>query len=285
MTNYLNPSTRHGGVKQIVVPERETVAQTYDAPFDDEQYVRINGDWVPYNSPPPDTLAPAPPTSLSSSGTIASGGAEVNYALSWVAPTTNVDATPLTDFAYYVVRWRYTGTGPWAAVVSNDPNALLPGLVMAANVEWAVLARDISGNDSTWTTGTIIGLVDTGRPAQPSIPDLSSNLGTISVMWNGLDHLGALPPVDFDRLEFFISATTGGPWTFVGSVSDAGAVIVTSIPVGQTRFFTTVAVDTSGNTSVRSAEASITVVGISGPSIVDLSLTVAKFKTSTHQLY
>ena len=276
MTTFLNPSTRHGGVKQIVVPERAVAIPVEDAPYDDSQYVRVNGEWVPYDAPPivPDTLAPAPPTILSSIGTIATGGNAVDYALTWVAPTTNADATPLTDFAYYVVRWRYGTTGAWATFVSGDPTALLPGLVLATNIEWAVLARDTSGNDSTWATNTITGLVDTAGPAQPSIPVLSSRLGTVTVKWDGLDNVAAPPPADFDHLEFYLSPFTGGPWTFVGSVSGAGAVLETNVVIGDIRYCTTMAFDTSGNASPRSAVSTdITVVGVTGPDIEANSVT------------
>jgi hypothetical protein len=269
MTNYVNPSTRSGGVEQIVVPERSVIGMVDEAPFDDQQHVRVNGEWVPYDAPPivPDTLAPSPPTSLSGSGTIVSGGTSADYELTWVAPTTNTDASPLTDFAYYVVHWRYAGTGPWATFVTNDTSAALPGLVLATNIEWEVLARDTSGNDSTWATNTITGLTDTAGPEQPSVPSLSSRLGTITMLWDGLDHVAAPPADDFDHLDVFMSATTGGPWTYVGRLSGAGAVIVADVEVGQTRFVTTIAVDTSGNTSVRSAESEITVQGVTGPDI------------------
>jgi hypothetical protein len=157
MTNYVNPSTRIGGVEQIIVASRQTVVRVDDAPFDDIQYVRVNGEWVPVDFPVivRDTLAPSSPTSLSSTSTI--NGSRIDYELAWVAPTTNTDATPLTDFGYYVVRWRYVGygggLGAWASFVSNDPAALLPDLAQGIGIEWEVLARDISGNDSAWATG------------------------------------------------------------------------------------------------------------------------------------
>lgn len=56
MTNYVNPSTRIGGVEQIVVPEREPTRMD-DAPIDDIPYVRLNGEWVPLE----DVLPPATP--------------------------------------------------------------------------------------------------------------------------------------------------------------------------------------------------------------------------------
>jgi hypothetical protein len=275
MTNYLNPSTYSGGTQQIVVAERPVSSSVDEAPFDDEQYVRINGEWVPVDTPEivPDTLAPSPPTGLAGSGTISSGGGTVNYSLTWVAPTTNVDATPLTDLAYYVVRWRYAGSGPYATFVSNDTAAALPGLVMALDIEWAVLARDISGNDSSWAVSTITGVVDTAGPEKPSIPVLTTSLGTITARWDGLDAGGGAPPADFSHLEFFISATTTGPWSYVDRVTGAGSTVITGIPVGDTRFVTTVAVDSSGNTSVRSDEASITVLGVTAPDMEANSVT------------
>ena len=41
MTTWVNPTKRIGGVDQIVVPERAVTAMD-DAPYDDEQYVRID---------------------------------------------------------------------------------------------------------------------------------------------------------------------------------------------------------------------------------------------------
>ena len=158
MTTYINPSTRHGGAKQIIVPKRAISApepeEFEDAPFDGTQYVRMDGQWVPIDFPVavPDTLAPSPPTNLHSIGT-PSGETAIDYELTWDAPETNTDLTELTDLAYYVVRWRYFGYSVWASFVSGEPSSLLPGIVLDATIEWQVLARDTSGNDSTWAWG------------------------------------------------------------------------------------------------------------------------------------
>ena len=154
MTNYINPRTRIGGVEQIVVPKRQpAMSDDADAPVDGTQYVRLDGEWVPINFPAvvKDTLAPSPPTGLSSIRTVTSDPAWVDYQLSWVAPTTNVNSSPLTDFSYYVVRWRYQSSSSWATLISIDPGTFLPGLVQHTGIAWQVLARDISGNDSTWS--------------------------------------------------------------------------------------------------------------------------------------
>jgi hypothetical protein len=47
MTSYVNPVVHHGGADQIVVPDRVTGITVDEAPFDDVQYVRVNGDWAP----------------------------------------------------------------------------------------------------------------------------------------------------------------------------------------------------------------------------------------------
>ena len=268
MTTWVNPTTRIGGVDQIVVPERTTPGFD-DAPYDDEQYVRINGEWVPVDTPDiiGDTLAPKPPTSLATSGVPSENGVTVDYTLMWVPPTQNVDGSPLTDLNYYVVRWHYAGGGPWASFVSEDASCFLPGLMPGIDIEWEVLARDTSGNDSTWASTSASGITDTVGPDQPSTPVLSTALGTITATWDGLDSGGDPPPPDFDHLNFYVSATSGGPWQYVDRVEGAGSAYITGAPVGSTRYVSTVAVDTSSNSSVRSSQASIVVAGVAGADI------------------
>lgn len=274
MTTYLNPSTRSGGIEQIVVPERQSAVPVDDAPFDDEQYVRVNGEWVPAVAPPiiPDTLAPKPPSGLAAAGTMAGNGSSVDYELSWNAPTLNVDDSPLTDFAYYVVRWRYVGAGAYQAFTTKETTFQLPGLVPGKNIEWSVLARDFSGNDSTWADALLTGLADTTPPNKPNPPAVSSRLGALIVGWDGT-LTGGAPPADFDHLEVYASATTGGPWEPVGRLAGAGMVVAAGIPVGETRYVTTVAVDTSGNASTRSDESSIVIIGVTGPDIAANAVT------------
>ena len=275
MTQYVNPSTRVGGTTRVVVPERENTAVVDEAPFDDEQYVRINGEWVPVDVPvpEPDTIAPGPPTGLASSGSYVAATGAVDYELTWDAPTVNEDASPLTDLAYYVVRWRYSGGSAWTSFVSNDEAFQLNGLTPGEDVEWEVLARDTSGNDSTWAADLISGVTDVTPPAQPTPPSLSSTLGTIRVTWDGLLAGSTPPPPDFSRLEVFVSTASGGPWTLVGQLSGPGSVLVTGVPLGETRWLSTVAVDTSGNESTRSTAVSVVVVGVTGDDIEAGSIT------------
>jgi hypothetical protein len=44
---YLNPSTYSGGAQQIIVPDQPPAPEVEEAPFDNGQYTRVNGEWVP----------------------------------------------------------------------------------------------------------------------------------------------------------------------------------------------------------------------------------------------
>lgn len=46
MTDYVNPSTRLNGAKQIIVPRQGSSGEMQEAPFDNDKYVRQNGMWV-----------------------------------------------------------------------------------------------------------------------------------------------------------------------------------------------------------------------------------------------
>ena len=58
MTQYLNPSVRNGGADQILVADR-SAPQVEDAPFDDQPYVRLNGEWVLLSTVLPEPLPAA----------------------------------------------------------------------------------------------------------------------------------------------------------------------------------------------------------------------------------
>lgn len=46
MTEFINPHTRHGGAKRVVVADRRSRPAVHEAPIDDGLYLRQNGEWV-----------------------------------------------------------------------------------------------------------------------------------------------------------------------------------------------------------------------------------------------
>ncbi len=47
---YVNPVTRIGGVDQVVVADQAPAPEVEEAPFDNGQYTRVNGEWAPATS-------------------------------------------------------------------------------------------------------------------------------------------------------------------------------------------------------------------------------------------
>ena len=74
--------------------------------------------------------------------------------LTWTAPATNVDGTPLTDLAGYLVYYGQTsGNLTLKADVGNQTTYLLSGLVGCQICYYAVTAYDTSGNESELSDG------------------------------------------------------------------------------------------------------------------------------------
>lgn len=69
--------------------------------------------------------------------------------LAWDAPTTNSDASPLTDLSHYLVRWG-TSTGVYTGgiVLGNVTQITIKGLNPSQVYFFVVYAVDTSGHES-----------------------------------------------------------------------------------------------------------------------------------------
>jgi len=94
--------------------------------------------------------------------------------VSWTAPTTNADGTPLTDLAAYRI---YEGTGglPVVTVLSPTTTPAPATTVTAPCGSWAVgphsitiSAADVIGNESVRTSAFPFVLRDDVSPSAPS---------------------------------------------------------------------------------------------------------------------
>jgi PKD repeat protein len=90
--------------------------------------------------------------------------------LTWTAPATNVDGTPLTDLAGYRVYYGQTSGNLTLKVdVGNQTTYLLSGLVGGQVYYFAVTAYDTSGNESRLSDGaSATTLSDTPPPSVAS---------------------------------------------------------------------------------------------------------------------
>jgi len=98
--------------------------------------------------------------------------------------------------------------------------------------------------------------------AAPTVPILASDVGTVSVRWDGSLTSGPAPAhLAYVYTEEADSAA--GPWTRVGQVLNRSGYLMTRPPVASVRFYRFIAVDTSNRPSPPSASISTTVGGVS----------------------
>lgn len=132
--------------------------------------------------------------------------------ITWAAVTQNTNGEPENDLSYYSVQYRLHPAGSWSAgrTVQAGTTALFespfqPGV----QYDFQVSAVDNQSNSSGWSaTVTQTMGSDTTSPNQPSTPTVSSRLGQLSVVWDGLDSGGQPMPLDLDHVNVYVS--TGG---------------------------------------------------------------------------
>lgn len=75
-----------------------------------------------------------------------------SVSLTWDAPTTNTDATPLTDLAGYNIYYG-TSTGVYGSPVDvgHTRCAVISGLTVGTTYYFAATAYDISANESAYS--------------------------------------------------------------------------------------------------------------------------------------
>lgn len=193
----------------------------------DTVYVWKDIRWVTYSTGDvtKDTLAPSPVTSLTATNENdtpdgnAIGLSRIN--LSWVAPTTNSDGTPLDDLVGYTIWWRQFESQEWTKVdtTGNELKWSGTGFEQGANAYFRVFARDSGGNLSTG-----VGLthsVNRTPPAifQPSLPTVTTYLGTIKVSYDDLTASGAEQAGTAKEVEVYYGNNENfvpGPDTYYG---------------------------------------------------------------------
>lgn len=227
-----------------------------------------------------DNIAPNAPTglSLAASTTMSKEGVEIGYiAASWIPPTTNVNGTDANDIAGYVVQWKPTAGTVWQSATST---VAAISLTAAPNQphQVRVAAFDRNNNFSAWTaTASVTSFADLTPPATPTLPTVTSYLGQLRIAWNGQLTDGA-PPVDFNRVDVHVSATTGftpSTATRVASLS-AGGVAYATAPYGQTAYIRLIAYDNAGNASPATAQATGVTTQVVSADVFDGAITATK---------
>lgn len=200
----------------------------------------------------------------------------------WNAPTLNTDGSAVTDLNVYEVQWRYDDDPESArrTIMTTDSNTTISGLDPDRTLLLRVRAWDNASpvaHKSAWTVEEDVLLAkDTTPPPVPSLPQLTSKLGTITYSWNGLGAAADPMPADFFRLKVYMGDVAGFAADAahqIGTLPTAGSGIVTGLPADAVRYFKYRTLDRNGNESAASGEANQAVVRIAGPDLEANSVT------------
>lgn len=235
-----------------------------------------------------DTIAPSNPTSLTGTtdGYVEGIDPRASVSLTWTAPTTNSNGSALTDLAYYEVQKRTGAGASWEFVGNAYTNSLKVGsLPVNTSLRFQVFAIDQSGNRSTASnefTITTANLVAT--EVTPSAPTLSSRLGTISIVWDGLGASGQAMSSTFSYLAVHVSTTSGftpSAGTFEARMTGADNLVLSDLAYSTTYYVKFVAYNKAGIPSTASAQASASIQPLVNSDIIANTISGAKIENGT----
>ena len=187
---------------------------------------------------------------------------------SWSAVTeaTNDTAIEISDYA---VEWRkHVDGAPWHSAGTTDKTQLgFGGLDCGTQIEVRVRAvptySDKLGEWSSIFVATVEP--DTTPCSVPSKPIVSSELGVVTVHWDGKTSTGASMESDFDHIEVGEGVNAAGMTVISATQSGQGDYLVTGLKAGSQHSYALRSVDHAGNKSDWSAIATVTVASAVSP--------------------
>lgn len=205
-----------------------------------------------------DNVKPAPPASVAVSSDVypvGNGELLAQLTVSWPQVITNHDGTPTTDVAGYEIQYNIDGAGFGTAMYrTSAQQTSRDALPLGRPAQVRVRTVDRTGNYSDWQVSASITLaVDVAPPPKPSKPVVTSQLGLITVGWDGKAFDGTGMPNDLAAVEVWQSTTVGFT---VGDLSSSlvdqirpkgGEAAVRGTAYGQPVYFRLRPVDRSGN--------------------------------------
>lgn len=159
-------------------------------------------------------------------------------------------------------------------------SSLLPGTAFTYQVRAVDSADPV--HRSEWIQGPVaVVAVDRTPPNAPSKPLVQPVFQGLRAVWDGLDYLGALPPKDWERIEFHINTFdnfTPSAETLLDSMPliSGGAFAVQGLKAVTEYFVRFVAVDRNGNRSDPSETASTITTQLVNIDLPDRLVTGAK---------
>lgn len=187
---------------------------------------------------------------------------------SWSAVTEATNNTAI-EISNYAVEWRkHVDGAPWHSAGTTDKTQLgFGGLDCGTQIEVRVRAvptySDKLGEWSSVFVATVES--DTTPCSVPSEPVLSSELGVVTVHWDGRTSTGASMESDFDHVEVGEGVNAAGMTVISATQSGQGDYLVTGLEAGFEHSYALRSVDHAGNRSDWSAVATVTVASAVSP--------------------
>ena len=186
----------------------------------------------------------------------------------WSAVTEATNNTAI-EISNYAVEWRrHVDGAPWHSAGTTDKTQLgFGGLDCGTQIEVRVRAvptySDKLGEWSSIVVATVES--DTTPCSVPSKPVLASELGVVTIHWDGKTSTGASMESDFDHIEVGEGVNAAGMTVISANQSGQGDYLITGLEAGSEHSYALRSVDHAGNRSDWSAIASVTVASAVSP--------------------
>lgn len=186
----------------------------------------------------------------------------------WSAVTEATNNTAI-EIGNYAVEWRKHMDGaPWHAAGTTDKTQLgFGGLDCGTQIEVRVRAVPTYSDKLGEWSGVIVATVesDVTPCSVPSKPVLSSELGVVTIHWDGKTSTGASMEPDFDHIEVGEGVTAAGMRVISATQAGQGDYLVTGLTAGSEHSYSLRSVDHAGNRSAWSEIATVTVASAVSP--------------------
>nr|DAZ37045.1 MAG TPA: tail protein [Caudoviricetes sp.] len=187
---------------------------------------------------------------------------------SWSAVTEATNNTAI-EISNYAVEWKLHKDGaPWHSAGTTDKTQLgFGGLDCGTQIEVRVRAMPTYSDKLGEWSSVFVATVesDTTPCSVPSKPVLSSELGVVTVHWDGRTSTGTSMESDFDHVEVGEGVNASGMTVISATQSGPGDYLVTGLTAGSQHSYALRSVDHAGNRSDWSAVASVTVASAVSP--------------------
>ena len=186
----------------------------------------------------------------------------------WSAVTEATNDTAI-EISNYSVEWRkHVDGAPWHSAGTTDKTQLGFGnLDCGTQIEVRVRAvPTYSDKLGEWSSIVVATVESDVTPCSvPSKPVLSSELGVVTVHWDGKTAAGASMESDFDHVEVGEGVNAAGMRVISATQSGQGDYLVTGLTGGSQHSYAFRSVDHAGNRSAWSAIATVTVASAVSP--------------------